>query len=244
MLAVHSHRLQEAGLAGAGGPDRHRRDRVGVLVVGDQASCVGVDRPGRHDPPVPLGEARGGEGRALHRDPCPNVFRPDHLDAQVRLLHRLGELAAQRRPRLVALPAPLGQHVLEQSPHRRLDGRLARRQDAALGIGGVGGHLIRQLLIPLHFRGDRHPQQVRAVEEAEREDPAVPAPDAHRACQGVGAEAPEPAEVARVQLHRRALVLPVAQRVHGRGQSSGIRSAHHDRHLRTPIFCESSRCLL
>lgn len=41
-VGVDTHRLQQAGLAGPGRPDRHRGHRVVLVVVADQTASVGA----------------------------------------------------------------------------------------------------------------------------------------------------------------------------------------------------------
>jgi hypothetical protein len=102
------------------------------------------------------------EGRVVERCPlyggphvCP--LRPDHFDPHAWVLHRLGEFAAQRRPRLVGPPAVLEQQILDECVHRRLDVHLAPRQYVALGLGYVLSQLRRDLLVLASVRRDRQP---------------------------------------------------------------------------------------
>jgi hypothetical protein len=86
------------------------------------------------------------------------LLRPDHLDPHAWVLHRLREVAAQRRPRLVGVPAVLEQQILNEYTHWRLDGHLPRRQYAALRRSHVLDQLARQPLVPLSVWRDRQPQ--------------------------------------------------------------------------------------
>ena len=61
-----------------------------------------------------------------------HVLRPDDLDAHARGLDRFREVATQRRPRLVDLPAGLGQEILHECALRRLDVGQPSVEDAAL----------------------------------------------------------------------------------------------------------------
>ena len=45
MFPVHAHRLEQAGLAPAGRPHRHRRHRVALVVIGDQARAAAYGNP-------------------------------------------------------------------------------------------------------------------------------------------------------------------------------------------------------
>jgi len=86
------------------------------------------------------------------------LLRPDHLDPHAWVLHRLREVAAQQRPRLVGVPAVLEQQIFYQRAHWRLDVHLPLYQYAALRLGHVLHQLLRQLLVPLSVWRDRQPQ--------------------------------------------------------------------------------------
>jgi len=155
------------------------------------------------------------------------LHRPDHLDPHVRFLHRLREVAAQRRPRLVEVPADLGQQVLDPSAIWGLDGRLSRRQDATLRISHVRNHLLRQPLVALNVWCDRQPQQLGAVQQSDGDDPSGQAPGSDRRGRRLGSELPEPAQVSWMQLHRRVSVLPLPQHANDIAQlaDGGLRSS-------------------
>ena len=55
----------------------------------------------------------------------------DRLDPHTRVLHRLGEVAEERRPRLVDTPALLGQQVVKQQAQRGLEERYQVYEDLA-----------------------------------------------------------------------------------------------------------------
>jgi hypothetical protein len=78
----------------------------------------------RHRVPALVGERRRVERCPLYSGPHVRLLRPDHLDPHAWLLHRLREVAAQRRPRLVGVPAVLKQQILDQCAHWRFDGHL------------------------------------------------------------------------------------------------------------------------
>ena len=92
---------------------------------------------------------------------------------------------------------------------------LPRRQHAALRLGHVRDQLLRQLLVLPSVRRDRQPQQLGPVQQPDGENPPVPAPGPDRRGRRLRAEPPEPAQVARMQLHRRPVVLPLPQHAHG-----------------------------
>jgi hypothetical protein len=75
--------------------------------------------------PALLGERRPVERAPLDGDPIAHAARANGLDPQSRVLHRFGEVATQRLPRLADAPAGVGQQLAEQRVPRRLDRRLA-----------------------------------------------------------------------------------------------------------------------
>ncbi|MFC6895695.1 hypothetical protein ACFQGX_09525 [Nonomuraea dietziae] len=144
--------------------------------------------------------------------------------------HRRAEVTAKQCPRLATLPAVLEQQVLDQRTHRRLDGHLALEEHTTLRRRHVLGHLLRHLLVPERLRRERQPQQLRAIQEPDRQNLAGPTPGPRGLRRPLRAELPEPPHVPRMQLHGRSVVLPLAQRPHDVAEPVGLRPAHLDRH--------------
>ncbi|GAB3999024.1 hypothetical protein GCM10029992_26610 [Glycomyces albus] len=158
------------------------------------------------------------------------ALRTDGLDSEARVLDRLGQVALQGRPRFVGPPAFVAQQLSDQCVLRRLDVGLASGQDPARRIDDVGGHSPPQLLVAPRVRRGRQPQQPGTVQQSDGEDLPVPAPHPDRGGRRRRAEPPVPAQVTRVQLHRRPVVLPPPKRVLGRRQPVDVRLAQYDRH--------------
>jgi hypothetical protein len=70
-------------------------------------------------------------------------LRTGQLDPHAAVLHRLREVAPERRPRLVGLPAVIEQQAPEQLAESRFDVDLPVRQDAPLWLSHVGDTLIK-----------------------------------------------------------------------------------------------------
>jgi hypothetical protein len=158
------------------------------------------------------------------------LLRPDDLDAQVRLLHELREVPAQRRPRLAQVPASIRQDFLDRAPVRRLDRRRPGREDATLRFGHVRHQLSSQPLVALSLRCHRQPQHVGTIQQRHCEDLTVATPRPGRSGCHVGTELPEPSQVARMQLHRRGVVLPFAQSSHDSAELLDRRGLELDGH--------------
>jgi hypothetical protein len=170
--------------------------------------------------PAVVGEGGAVERRPLDRGPDRGRLHADHLDPQSRVLDRLHQLPAQRRPRVVQLPA-VGRQDL---PYPRTLGRVevdgALDQDPALRIACVHGQPGRQLFVAERLRGDREAQHVRLVQQPDRQEGAVtlPQPDGGRG--PLAAEPPEPAEIARMELDGDLVPLPARQRLRAPPRSS------------------------
>ena len=100
----------------------------------------------------------------------------DDVDPQAWIRHRLAQVAPQRHPRVRRHPAVLREQVLDERSHRRLHVHLALDQYAGLRRGHVLDQALRELLVTLSLRRDRDPQQLRIVEQADRNNLAAPAP--------------------------------------------------------------------
>jgi hypothetical protein len=157
-------------------------------------------------------------------------LRPDHLDPHAGVLHRLREVAAQRRPRLVGVPAGLEQQIPDTCARRRFNVGLPGRQDAALRLGHVLDQLQRQLLVLLSVRRGRQPHQIGSVQQPDGENPAVPAPGPDRRGRRLSTGPPEPAQIPRMQLQWRLVVLPFPERAYGLAQPVDSRRAQNNRH--------------
>jgi hypothetical protein len=85
-------------------------------------------------------------------------------------------------------------------------------QDSALRPVDVDEDAVDQLCVRLQVRGDGHPQQLGSVQQPDRPDPVGTRPHAHGCSRPLGAVAPVKPQVARVQLHRCAIDLPLPER--------------------------------
>ena len=79
-------------------------------------------------------------------------------------------------------------------------------------------------------RRDSHPEDLGTVKESDGEKLPVSAPGPKRCRHGLRAEAPIPAKVARMQLHRRGLSLPVSKHTNDIAQPVDVRGAQRDTH--------------
>jgi hypothetical protein len=117
--------------------------------------------------------------------------------------------ASSSRPR----PADLGP---VRPPARRRTP--SPHQCAALRPGHVLDQLTGQFLVPPGVRRDRQPQQLGLVQQPDGENPPVPAPRPDRRGRRLRTRPPEPAQVSRMQLHRRPVLLPLPQHAHSLAQ--------------------------
>jgi hypothetical protein len=106
--------------------------------------------------------------RAMYGGKHVRLLRPDHLDPHAWVLHRLREVAAQRRPRLVGVPAVLEQQILDQRIHRRRDVRLVRGRGVRPRVPSPPGR--RAWLLPYASRDARGPGTAGAQAGAYREE--------------------------------------------------------------------------
>ena len=149
MVAVHAEGLEQSGLPRAGRPHGDCRHRPALIVVPDEAARIGIRQPSSHRIPTVLGEGGRVEGRPLYDNPRQHVVRTDDLDAHVGTRERLAQVSSQLGPRLAWHPAALAQQSMDQRVSGDLEGRLARTQHPALGLGDVLREAVRQLLVPL-----------------------------------------------------------------------------------------------
>ncbi len=241
VVPVRAQRLDQPGLARAGRPDADVRHRGVLVVVGDQEAGVGEHRSGCQRVPAVHRELRVLPRRQVDGDPHVRRLGIGHLDPQPRVFHRLREVEGQRGPRIVGLPAVRQQQFLDQRAVRRREIRGSRGQYASLRGRQVLDEDPGRCLVPLEVRCDRKPQQVGLVQEPDGNDPAVPAPGSDGRHQFLHAVRAGPAQVARMQLQRRLVVLPVPQRGQDLVELSDFRSAQRNRHGQITHPCAARR---
>lgn len=135
-------------------------------------------------------------------------------------------------PRVVRPPACGLQVVAQRRTHGGLDEDLSLGQHAATWIDDVGSHP-RRPAVGARCKGE--PQQVRAVEQADRHEGIVVPPDPQRSGRGVRIEAPVPADVSRVELEP-VVALPVPQLPQHLGYSGHRRDLQvHAQHPTAPL---------
>ena len=83
---------------------------------------------------------------------------------------------------------------------------------------------------------DSHSQRLGTVQESDGENLSASAPGPNRRGRRLRAEPPEPAQVARMQLERRGVVLPVSKGAHDVAELTNFWGAQLDCHIwdRTP----------
>jgi hypothetical protein len=141
------------------------------------------------------------------------MVRTDGLDPQTAVLHRFGEVAVQWGPWFVGDPTVLVQKFSKRCSEAGLDDRVSGGQGPARRIGDVSDQLACEVVVMIGHRGDRHADKTGAVHESDRQNLSVPTPDSQGLGQCLRAEAPVPAKVTGVQLHRRGILLPARQHV-------------------------------
>ncbi len=195
MVPVHPQRFQQPGTPRAGRPHGHRRHGVAPFVVRDQAAGVGVRRGGGDRVPGVLREGRVGERGPLHGAAHPRIVRSGHLDPYARAGHRSGEVTVQRCPRLVVLPAGVGEGLPDQRAPRGLDVHRPLGQDTPPGVREVRGEPPRHVLVPPGVGREGQTQQVGAVQQADGDGLSAPPPHPDRLGGRAVTEPQEPAHV-------------------------------------------------
>lgn len=137
----------------------------------------------------------------------------------------------QRRPRLVRIPARLQEDLAEQSAVGDFESDLPGRQNPTLRIIDIRQQPACQITVLSQIRRGRQTQHIRGVQVSDGNDPSAHAPGADGRGQPLSAQRPGPAEVSRMELQGRAVVLPYAEGIHGPGQSVDAGLVQNDRHV-------------
>ncbi len=125
----------------------------------------------------------------------------DELDADAAVLHRIPQVATQRRPRLVSDPTPLAKERSKAGAEPGFYDRRSTRQDLSRWIRDVGHQPGRQVVITVRRGGDGHPDQLGTVDDADGHRLSVATPHPYVSGQGIGTHSPVPSEVTGMQLH-------------------------------------------
>ena len=168
----------------------------------------------------------------MNGDAIVHAVRGSGLDPDARILDGVGEVPAEGRPRLGRLPPHRQHHVTQQRAAGHVEPHVLHREHTPVGVRDVGGDLSGQQLVVAQVRRDREPEPEGLVQQADRHDARVQAPRPGRAGRRIAAQTPEPAQVPRVELHVRLVLLPPPEDLEHVVHLVGAGLVQEDRHAR------------
>ncbi len=170
--------------------------------------------------------------------------RVDDLDPEAAVVHRVGEVTRQWRPRLVRDPTTLGEEPSEGGAGPSLDTRVVGGQHATLRIRQSASSRAANASSRSTIGATPIRTRPGILHEADGHDLPVPTPHPNGGGQVLRAQFPVPPEVTRMKLDRRPFLLPGRQRLGDLVQRVGGRGLQRDGHGPIQVHSRTSTHLV